>query len=107
MGTPPDEDGSADLKYVLEVAKTVGMHANNYLVFVTKVQYLLVLLKVKMTIQVELDKRHKQLEFDVASNPEFLKEGNAIEDFETRPCYYWCRIWKSSKFWRNYINPCF
>lgn len=82
VGTPPDEDGSADLKYVLEVAKTVGMHANNYLVFVTKSTVPVgTAKKVKMTIQVELDKRHKQLEFDVASNPEFLKEGNAIEDF--------------------------
>lgn len=82
VGTPPDEDGSADLKYVLEVARTVGRHMNNYLVLVTKSTVPVgTAQKVKAAIQEELDKRGVQIEFDVASNPEFLKEGAAISDF--------------------------
>ena len=82
VGTPPDEDGSADLRYVLEVAKTVGQHMSKYLVVVTKSTVPVgTSKKVKATIQDELDKRGVQIDFDVASNPEFLKEGNAIEDF--------------------------
>lgn len=82
VGTPPGEDGSADLRYVLEVAKTVGQHMSKYLVVVTKSTVPVgTSKKVKATIQDELDKRGVQIDFDVASNPEFLKEGNAIEDF--------------------------
>jgi len=82
VGTPPDEDGSADLKYVLEVARTVGRHINKYLVLVTKSTVPVgTAKKVKTAIQEELDKRGVQIEFDVASNPEFLKEGAAISDF--------------------------
>lgn len=82
VGTPPDEDGSADLKYVLEVARTVGRHINNYVVLVTKSTVPVgTARKVKAAIQEELDKRGVQIEFDVASNPEFLKEGAAISDF--------------------------
>ena len=82
VGTPPDEDGSADLRYVLEVAKTVGQHMNKYLVVVTKSTVPVgTAKKVKAAIQTELDRRGVQIDFDVASNPEFLKEGNAIDDF--------------------------
>lgn len=82
VGTPPDEDGSADLKYVLEVAKTIGKNINRYLVVVTKSTVPVgTAKKVRATIQEELDKRGVDIKFDVASNPEFLKEGNAIKDF--------------------------
>lgn len=82
VGTPPDEDGSADLSYVLEVARTVGRYMNHYLVLVTKSTVPVgTAKKVKAAIQEELDKRGVQIEFDVASNPEFLKEGAAIKDF--------------------------
>lgn len=82
VGTPPDEDGSADLKYVLEVARTVGRNMNKYLLMVTKSTVPVgTAIKVRNAIQEELDKRGMNLEFDVASNPEFLKEGNAMEDF--------------------------
>lgn len=82
VGTPPDEDGSADLKYVLEVARTIGKNMNKYLLVVTKSTVPVgTAQKVKASIQAELDKRNSDLDFDVASNPEFLKEGNAIEDF--------------------------
>lgn len=82
VGTPPDEDGSADLRYVLEVAKTVGQYMSKYLVVVTKSTVPVgTAQKVKAAIQAELDRRGMQIDFDVASNPEFLKEGNAIEDF--------------------------
>lgn len=82
VGTPSDEDGSADLRYVLEVARTVGQHMNKYLVMVTKSTVPVgTAKKVKAAIQAELDKRGVQIDFDVASNPEFLKEGNAIDDF--------------------------
>ena len=82
VGTPPDEDGSADLKYVLQVAKTIGQNLNKYLVVVTKSTVPVgTARKVRATIQEELDKRGVDIAFDVASNPEFLKEGNAIKDF--------------------------
>lgn len=82
VGTPPDEDGSADLKYVLQVAKTIGENLNKYVVVVTKSTVPVgTAAKVKATIQKELDARGVSIPFDVASNPEFLKEGNAIKDF--------------------------
>ena len=82
VGTPPDEDGSADLTYVLEVAREVGRYMNKYLVLVTKSTVPVgTARKVKAAIQEELDKRKVNIEFDVASNPEFLKEGAAIKDF--------------------------
>lgn len=82
VGTPPDEDGSADLTYVLQVASTIGKNLNKYLVVVTKSTVPVgTALKVRYTIQKELDRRGVNIKFDVASNPEFLKEGNAIKDF--------------------------
>lgn len=82
VGTPPDEDGSADLKYVLEVARTVGRNMHDYVLLVTKSTVPVgTALKVKAAIQEELDKRGVDIPFDVASNPEFLKEGTAIQDF--------------------------
>lgn len=84
VGTPPDEDGSADLKYVLEVARTVGRHIKKHVVLVTKSTVPVgTAEKVRATVQEELDKRGVNIEFDVASNPEFLKEGAAIKDFMT------------------------
>lgn len=83
VGTPPDNDGSADLRFVLEVAKTIGQNLNKYIVVVTKSTVPVgTAKKVKSTIQEELDKRGmSHQKFDVASNPEFLKEGAAISDF--------------------------
>ncbi|MFM2291732.1 MAG: hypothetical protein RIS29_1545 [Bacteroidota bacterium] len=82
VGTPPDEDGSADLKYVIGVAREIGQHLENYTVVVTKSTVPVgTAKKVKAAIQEELDKRGSKIEFDVASNPEFLKEGNAVDDF--------------------------
>lgn len=82
VGTPPDEDGSADLKYVLEVARTFGRHINKYTVLVTKSTVPVgTAQKVRAVIEEELAKRGCEVPFDVASNPEFLKEGNAIKDF--------------------------
>lgn len=82
VGTPPDEDGSADLKYVLEVARTIGRNMNKYLVVVTKSTVPVgTANKVRETIRAELARRGVNIEFDVASNPEFLKEGAAIKDF--------------------------
>ena len=82
VGTPPDEDGSADLTYVLEVARSVGRNMNKYLVLITKSTVPVgTAQKVKAVIQEELDKRGVDIPFDVASNPEFLKEGAAIKDF--------------------------
>lgn len=72
VGTPPDEDGSADLKYVLEVARTIGCNMNKYVLVVTKSTVPVgTAQKVKSAIQEELDKRNVKIEFDVASNPEF------------------------------------
>jgi len=82
VGTPPGEDGSADLRYVLEVAHAVGRHLTDYILVVTKSTVPVgTSLKVKKAIQEELDKRGVKIEFDVVSNPEFLKEGAAIKDF--------------------------
>ena len=82
VGTPPDEDGSADLKYVLAVARQFGQHINKYTILVTKSTVPVgTARKVKAAIQAELDKRGVDVPFDVASNPEFLKEGAAIKDF--------------------------
>lgn len=82
VGTPPDEDGSADLSYVLEVAREVGRSMNKYLLVVTKSTVPVgTACKIKQAIREELDKRGLVLDFDIASNPEFLKEGAAIKDF--------------------------
>ena len=82
VGTPPDEDGSADLKYVLAVARQFGQNINKYTIIVTKSTVPVgTAKKVKAVIQEELNKRGVDVPFDVASNPEFLKEGNAIKDF--------------------------
>lgn len=83
VGTPPDEDGSADLKYVMDVARNVGKNLNKYILVVTKSTVPVGTAKlVKQAIREELDKRGKNdIEFDVASNPEFLKEGAALDDF--------------------------
>jgi UDPglucose 6-dehydrogenase len=82
VGTPPDEDGSADLKYVLGVANDIGTHMQDYLVVVTKSTVPVgTANKVKAAITDALAKRGSTLTFDVASNPEFLKEGAAIDDF--------------------------
>lgn len=84
VGTPPDEDGSADLKYVLEVARTFGQNIKKYTILVTKSTVPVgTAQKVKSVVQTELDKRKADIQFDVASNPEFLKEGAAIKDFMT------------------------
>lgn len=82
VGTPPDEDGSADLKYVLSVANEIGRYMNHYLVVVTKSTVPIgTAEKVRNSLKNELLARKSNLKFDVASNPEFLKEGSAIEDF--------------------------
>jgi UDPglucose 6-dehydrogenase len=82
VGTPPDEDGSADLKYVLQVAEEVGTHMTDYVLMVTKSTVPVgTAEKVRATLKQVLDKRGADLEFDVASNPEFLKEGDAVNDF--------------------------
>ncbi|MDD2411461.1 MAG: UDP-glucose/GDP-mannose dehydrogenase family protein [Bacteroidales bacterium] len=82
VGTPSDEDGSADLKYVLDVARTIGKEMTKYVLMVTKSTVPVgTAQKVREVIQQELDKRGVDIEFDVASNPEFLKEGDAIRDF--------------------------
>ena len=82
VGTPPDEDGSADLKYVLEVAREVGRHMKKYVLMVTKSTVPVgTAEKVRAAIREELDKRGEDIPFDVASNPEFLKEGAAVDDF--------------------------
>ena len=84
VGTPPDEDGSADLKYVLAVARTFGRHIKKYTILVTKSTVPVgTAQKVKAVIQEELDKRGEKVAFEVASNPEFLKEGAAVKDFMT------------------------
>jgi len=82
VGTPPDEDGSADLKYVLEVAREVGRCMQDYMLVVTKSTVPVgTAEKVRKAVQGELDKRGVNIPFDVASNPEFLKEGAAVDDF--------------------------
>lgn len=82
VGTPPDEDGSADLRYVINVARDFGRNVMKYAVLVTKSTVPVgTAQKIKVVIQEELDKRGVKIPFDVASNPEFLKEGAAIQDF--------------------------
>lgn len=82
VGTPPDEDGSADLQYVLDVAREFGRHISRYTLLVTKSTVPVgTAAKVKAAIAAELDSRGEKIPFDVASNPEFLKEGAAIKDF--------------------------
>ncbi len=82
VGTPPDEDGSADLRYVVGVARDIGKHMQDYLVVITKSTVPIgTAEKVRHAVQEELDKRGAKIPFDVASNPEFLKEGSAIQDF--------------------------
>lgn len=82
VGTPPDEDGSADLQYVLEVARTFGRNIKKYTILVTKSTVPVgTAKKVKAVIEEELTERDEQIDFEVASNPEFLKEGAAIKDF--------------------------
>lgn len=82
VGTPPDEDGSADLRYVLEVAREFGRNIDRYTLLVTKSTVPVgTAAKVREVIQEELDRRGVDIPFDVASNPEFLKEGAAIKDF--------------------------
>ena len=82
VGTPPDEDGLADLQYVLEVARTFGRNIKKYTILVTKSTVPVgTAKKVKAVIEEELTKRGEQIDFEVASNPEFLKEGAAIKDF--------------------------
>jgi UDPglucose 6-dehydrogenase len=82
VGTPPDEDGSADLQYVLDVARDIGRNMTDYMLVVTKSTVPVgTAHKVRDAIQEELDKRGAKIDFDVASNPEFLKEGAAVEDF--------------------------
>ncbi|MDR1793465.1 MAG: UDP-glucose/GDP-mannose dehydrogenase family protein [Bacteroidales bacterium] len=82
VGTPPDEDGSADLQYVLDVARTIGQKMNDYKLVVTKSTVPVgTAALVRQTIENELKKRGLSIEFDVASNPEFLKEGDAVNDF--------------------------
>jgi len=82
VGTPPDEDGSADLKYVLGVAKEIGQYIDHYMVVITKSTVPVgTSMKVKTEINKQLKWRGVDYPFDVASNPEFLKEGNAVDDF--------------------------
>lgn len=82
VGTPPDEDGSADLSYVLQVAHTIGRNLQKYVLVVTKSTVPVgTAQKVRDAIREELERRGVDIPFDVASNPEFLKEGNAINDF--------------------------
>jgi len=82
VGTPPDEDGSADLQHVLDVARSIGRNIENYMIVVNKSTVPVgTAEKVRTVITEEIEKRGKPVEFDVVSNPEFLKEGSAIEDF--------------------------
>lgn len=82
VGTPPDEDGSADLQYVLEVARTVGQNMKRYVLLITKSTVPVGTAQlVRKTVEEELQKRNLSIDFDIASNPEFLKEGDAINDF--------------------------
>src|SRR6201992_208391 len=82
VGTPPDEDGSADLRYVLAVAKTIGEHMTDYKVVITKSTVPVGTAdKVRAGVKASLDARKSSTEFDIVSNPEFLKEGAAVGDF--------------------------
>ncbi|MCD4684036.1 MAG: nucleotide sugar dehydrogenase, partial [Bacteroidales bacterium] len=82
VGTPPDEDGSADLSHVLDVAREIGRNINDYILIATKSTVPVGTSdKVRKAVKEELDKRGVKIDFDVASNPEFLKEGAAVNDF--------------------------
>ncbi|MFQ3787570.1 UDP-glucose dehydrogenase family protein [Halomonas sp. A29] len=82
VGTPPDEDGSADLQYVIAVADTIGEHMNDYKVIINKSTVPVGTAdRVRAAVRSALEARDEQVDFDVCSNPEFLKEGAAIEDF--------------------------
>ncbi|MEJ6786402.1 MAG: UDP-glucose/GDP-mannose dehydrogenase family protein [Bacteroidota bacterium] len=82
VGTPPGEDGSADLQYVLKVASQIGANMNSYGVVVTKSTVPVgTAKKVRAAVQEQLDARGVDIDFDISSNPEFLKEGAAIDDF--------------------------
>ena len=82
VGTPPDEDGSADLRHVLTVANTIGQHMDDYKIVVTKSTVPVGSADaVRKAVADALERRNEAIEFDVVSNPEFLKEGNAVEDF--------------------------
>ncbi|ABQ26487.1 UDP-glucose dehydrogenase family protein [Geotalea uraniireducens] len=82
VGTPPGEDGSADLQYVLDVARTIGRNMESFKILVDKSTVPVGTAdKVRAVVNEELEKRHATIEFDVVSNPEFLKEGAAIDDF--------------------------
>ncbi|MFP3441962.1 UDP-glucose 6-dehydrogenase, partial [Pantoea sp. SIMBA_133] len=82
VGTPPDEDGSADLQYVTAVARSIGEHMEDYKVVVDKSTVPVGTGdKVRAAVRAQLDRRGLELDFDVVSNPEFLKEGAAINDF--------------------------
>ena len=82
VGTPPDEDGSADLSHVLSVARAIGQSMEDYCLIVTKSTVPVgTYLKIRAVVEEEQRKRGVTIPFDVASNPEFLKEGNAVEDF--------------------------
>ncbi len=107
VGTPSDEDGSADLKYVLEVARDVGRYMSNYVLMVTKSTVPVgTAEKVRFALQEELDKRKLDLNFDVASNPEFLKEGAAVQDF-LRPdrIVVGCDTDKAKKYMERLYKP--
>jgi len=107
VGTPPDEDGSADLKYVLQVSSDVGKYMEDYVVVVTKSTVPIgTAKKVKKAVGEEINKRGLNLSFDVASNPEFLKEGNAVEDF-LRPdrIVIGTESEKAEKFMRRLYKP--
>ena len=82
VGTPPEEDGSADLRYVLAVARTIGSHLSRYGIVITKSTVPVgTAAKVRREIDTTLQRRAAAIEYDVVSNPEFLKEGAAIQDF--------------------------
>ena len=82
VGTPPDEDGSADLTYVLDGARTVGRHMNKYILIITKSTVPVgTANRIKQAVVEEQNRRGVSIDFDIASNPEFLKEGAAVKDF--------------------------
>ena len=90
VGTPSNEHGAADIQYVLEAARNIGAHINHYCVIVDKSTVPVGMAdQVSNVIQQELKKRDIKLKFDVVSNPEFLREGAAIEDFMRLTCHYW------------------
>lgn len=83
VGTPPDEEGKADLKFVLDVARAIGENIHNYTIIINKSTVPIGTVdKVRETVQAQLQLRNKNIDFDVVSNPEFLKEGAALKDFK-------------------------